>query len=207
MKVLLVNGSPHPGGCTRTALNEVASILNECGVETQIKNVGNATVRGCAACHHCARTGRCVFDDVVNELIDIAPTIDGLIVGSPVYYSGPNGALCAIMDRFFYAASSKLAFKPAAAVVSARRAGTTASLERLNQYFLINNMPVVPSQYWNMVHGYSPEQVRKDKEGMQIMRTLGRNMASMLKCIEAGHEAGVDLPLHEPHVRTNFIND
>jgi len=176
-------------------------------VETELFWLGQGDTAGCRGCGACAKLGKCVRDDIVNEAAEKARACDGLIVGSPVYYSGPNGALCAIMDRFFYAASSKLAFKPAAAVVSARRAGTTASLERLNQYFLINNMPVVPSQYWNMVHGYSPEQVRKDKEGMQIMRTLGRNMAWMLKCIEAGHEAGVDLPLHEPHERTNFIND
>ncbi len=144
---------------------------------------------------------------MVNEVIELLPGADGLVVGSPVYYSGANGGLCAFMDRLFYAASNRLAFKPAAAVCSARRAGTTATLERLNQYFLINNMPVVPSQYWNMVHGNSPEQVRRDAEGLQTMRTLGRNMAWMLRCIAAGQEAGVDRPLHEPGVRTNFIGD
>lgn len=207
MKVLLLNGSPHPGGCTRTALNEVAGVLGDCGIETQVKNVGANVVSGCVACGRCKRTGHCVFDDVVNDIIDLLPEVDGLVVGSPVYYSGANGALCACLDRLFYAASNRLAFKPAAAVVSARRAGTTAALERLNQYFLINNMPVVPSQYWNMVHGDSPEQVRRDQEGLQIMRTLGRNMAWVLKCIEAGRHEGVDQPLHEPGVRTNFVRD
>lgn len=207
MKVLLINGSPHAGGCTRTALNEVAGVLNECGVETQVKNVGASVRSGCLACGRCKRTGLCAVDDVVNEVIELLPGADGLVVGSPVYYSGANGGLCAFMDRLFYAASNRLAFKPAAAVCSARRAGTTATLERLNQYFLINNMPVVPSQYWNMVHGNSPEQVRHDADGLQTMRTLGRNMAWMLRCIAAGQEAGVDRPLHEPGVRTNFIGD
>lgn len=202
MNVLLVNGSPHKNGCTYTALSEVARALEEDGVSTEIFHIGTKPVHGCIACGGCAKTGRCVFtDDPANEMIERAQAADGIVVGSPVYYAGPNGALCALLDRMFYAGSG-FEFKPAAAVVSARRSGTTATFDRLNKYFTINRMPVVSSQYWNAVHGNTPDEVRQDEEGLQIMRTLGHNMAWMLKSIEAGDQP---LPAAEPFKQTNFI--
>lgn len=205
MKVLLINGSPHPYGCTYTALSEVAGQLEKNGVDTQIVQMGTAPVRGCIACRRCFETGRCVFEDAVNEILEQMKDADGLVVGSPVYYASPNGDIISLLDRLFYAGKSVLAYKPAAAVVSARRAGTTAALDVLNKYFTISQMPVVSSQYWNMVHGNTPEQVREDKEGLQIMRTLGNNMAWLLKCLEAGKSAGI-IPLkEEKRESTNFI--
>ena len=203
MKVLLVNGSPHATGCTFTALSEVAKVLNEQGIETQIFHIGNKPVRGCIACSGCSLGGKCVFDDdAANELGALMVQADGIVVGSPVYYAGPNGALCALLDRVFYSVGHKLAYKPAAAVVSARRSGTTAAFDRLNKYFTISKMPVVSSQYWNGVHGHSPDDVAKDEEGLQTMRTLGNNMAWTLKNIESGNQ-----PLPKPEQRkvTNFI--
>lgn len=206
MKVLLVNGSPHEKGCTYTALSEVASALNQEGVETEIFSIGTSPVRGCIGCGACAGKSRCIFDDdVVNRLIGKLDSADGLVIGSPVHYASAGGAITAVLDRLFYAASGKLAYKPCACVVSARRAGTTAALDQLMKYPAINRMPLVSSQYWPMVHGSTPDQVRQDLEGMQIMRTLGHNMAWLLKCIEAGRQAGVNPPAREPGVRTNFI--
>ena len=205
MKVLLLNGSPHTAGCTFTALSEVAKALNEEGIETEIIQIGSKEVRGCMACANCKKTNRCVYDDIVNEVIEKAKTADGFIFGSPVYYSGINGTMKSFLDRLFYSGSQFMAYKPGAGVVSARRAGTTASLVQLNQYFMINNMPVVSSQYWNMVHGNTPEEVMQDKEGLQIMRTLGRNMAWMLKSIEIGEKNGIEKPTPEQRERTNFI--
>lgn len=205
MKVLMLNGSPHLKGCTYTALAEVANALSKEGVESTVVNVAQEPVQGCLGCRLCRRTGLCTCDDVVNRLIPLLSDHDALVVGSPVYYSGPNGALCAVLDRLFYAASGKLSYKPAASVCSARRAGTTATLERLNQYFLINNMLVVGSDYWNMVHGNSPAEVRQDEEGMHVMRNLGHNLAWTLRLLEAGKENGVQRTLHEPAVQTNFI--
>jgi multimeric flavodoxin WrbA len=205
MKVLLINGSPHSEGCTFTALSEVAKALNEEGIETEIIQIGNKDVRGCMACASCRKTGKCVYDDIVNEVIEKAKTADGFIFGSPVYYSGINGTMKSFLDRLFYSSSQHLAYKPGAGVVSARRAGTTAALLQLDQYFTINNMPVVSSQYWNMVHGNTPDEVRQDKEGLQIMRTLGHNMAWLLKSIEAGEKNGIEKPVPEPKERTNFI--
>ena len=203
MKVLLINGSPHANGCTFTALNEVAKALNEDGIETQIFHIGNKPVRGCISCSGCSLGGRCVFeDDVANEMGALMKQADGIIVGSPVYYAGPNGALCALLDRAFYSIGHHLAYKPAAAVVSARRSGTTATFDRLNKYFTINKMPIVSSQYWNGVHGFTPDDVIKDEEGLQTMRTLGHNMAWLLKSIESGKQP---LPQSEPTKRTNFI--
>ncbi len=209
MKVLLVNGGPHENGCTFTALNEIKNTLEQNGVEAEIFNIGKSPVRGCIGCGGCANNdGYCVFsDDVVNTLIDKAKDADGFVFGSPVHYASPAGALCAVLDRAFYAGSKFFAYKPGAAVVSCRRAGTTASLDVLNKYFMINNMPVVSSQYWNMVHGAKAEDVLKDEEGLQIMRTLGKNMAWLLKNIEAGRNAGIAVPESEPKKRTNFIND
>ena len=202
MKVLLINGSPHEKGCTFTALSEVAGALNGEGVETEIEWIGKGPIRGCVACGGCGRKGgKCVFDDdPANRILEKLTAADGVVVGSPVYYAGPNGALCALLDRVFYAGSAHFAGKPAAAVVSCRRGGASASFDRLNKYFTISNMPVVPSQYWNSVHGRTPEQVREDEEGLQVMRTLGRNMAWMLKGLNPA-----DRPDPEAHVFTNFI--
>jgi multimeric flavodoxin WrbA len=207
MKVLLINGSPNEEGCTFTALTEVAKALNEDGIETEIITIGDKAIRGCIACRGCKETGKCAFDDIVNQVIEKAKTADGFIFGSPVYYSGINGTMKSFLDRLFYSGSENLAYKPGAGVVSARRAGTTAALLQLNQYFAINNMPIVSSQYWNMVHGNTPDEVRQDKEGMQIMRTLGHNMAWLLKSIEAGEKAGIEKPQQEPRERTNFIRE
>ena len=208
MKILLVNGSPHKEGCTYTALSEIAKTLAEEGIDSEIAWIGRDMIRGCQACATCKTkgNGRCAFDDdVVNSLIEKAADANGLIVGSPVYYSGPNGTLNAILDRMFYAGGGALAFKPAAAIASARRAGTTATIERLNQYFAISNMPIVSSTYWNMVHGNAPEEVLQDAEGLQTMRNLARNMAWMLRCIEAGKAAGCKAPVPERGSKTNFI--
>jgi len=206
MKVLLVNGSPHEKGCTYTALSEVASALNKEGIETEIFHIGTAPVRGCIGCGGCSGKGKCVFDDdIVNRLIEKIDRIDGLVIGSPVHYASAGGAITSVLDRLFFAASGKLSYKPCACIASARRAGTTATLDQLMKYPTINRMPLVSSQYWPMVHGSTPEQVRQDEEGMQIMRTLGRNMAWLLKCIEAGKAAGISAPEREPVVRTNFI--
>lgn len=203
MKVLLINGSPNKEGCTYTALTEVAGALQKNGVETEIFHIGKKPVHGCIACGRCEELGRCTFDDdVCNEMARRMAEADGIVIGSPVYYSGPNGALCALLDRVFFSSSHKLAHKPAAAIVSCRRGGATAAFDRLNRYFTISQMPVVSSQYWNMVHGFTPEDVRKDLEGMQIMRTLGNNMAWMLKSIREGKQTP---PEREPWVMTNFI--
>lgn len=206
MKVLLINGSPHPRGCTYTALSTVAAQLEKNGLETQILQIGNKAVHGCIACGKCRDTGHCIFeDDPVNEAVDLLREADGLVVGSPVYYAGPNGSICAFLDRMFFLKSAPYAFKPAAAVVSCRRGGASASFDRLNKYFTIARMPVVSSQYWNSVHGNTPDEVRQDKEGLQIMRTLGDNMAWLLKCIAAGKAAGIAQPVPEPWEATNFI--
>lgn len=207
MKVLLLNGSPHPKGCTFTALSIVADTLEKNGLATEILQMGNKAVRGCIACGKCAQTGYCVFtDDPVNTAIDKLREADAFVVGSPVYYAGPNGSICAFLDRMFYLKSARYAFKPAAAVVSCRRGGASASFDRLNKYFTISRMPVVSSQYWNSVHGNTPQEVLQDKEGLQIMRTLGENMAWLLKCIAAGKAAGVACPTPEPWEPTNFIH-
>lgn len=205
MKVLMINGSPHKNGCTFTALSEVAVGLESGGIETQIVHIGTKPIGGCIACHKCAETGYCVFkNDPVNEYIDLLKKSDGLVVGSPVYYAGPNASICALLDRMFFLKSGPYALKPGAAVVSCRRGGSTASLDRLNKYFTISSMPVVSSVYWNMVHGNTPDEVRQDREGMQVMRVLGRNMAWLLKCIEASG-GGVPRPEAEERVWTNFI--
>ncbi len=205
MKVLLINGSPNEHGCTDLALREVAGALEANGISTEMLWIGKGAVRGCIACGGCKGKGRCVFgDDAVNKAIEQMQQADGLVVGSPVYYASANGSVVALLDRMFYA-SGGFPGKPAAAVVSARRAGTTASLDELNKYFTICGMPVVSSGYWNMVHGNSPAEVAQDAEGLQIMRNLGRNMAWLLHCIEAGKKAGVNFPEQETGNRTNFI--
>ena len=199
-KILLINGSPHEKGCTYTALSEVAASLHACGVETELLWLGTQPVAGCIACGKCYETGRCVFDDKVNDLLARAQEFDGMVVGSPVYYAGPAGQLCAFLDRLFYASRGCWSGKVGAAVVSCRRGGATAAFDRLNKYFTISNMPVAPSQYWNMVHGNHPEEVLQDKEGLQIMRTLGKNIAWMVDGTKQ-----VCQPQYEPRVSTNFI--
>lgn len=210
MKVLLVNGSPHKKGCTWTALNEVAKTLKKEGIDTEIFWIGIKPLAGCTACRTCAKTGRCMFDDTVNEFLDLAKDADGFIFGSPVHFASASGAMTSFMDRTFFTdlqAGRTFCLKPAAAVVSARRAGTTATFDQLNKYFTISQMPVISSKYWNMVHGAQPEDVAKDLEGLQTMRILARNMAFFLKCKEAGLKAGVPLPVQEEIVWTNFIRD
>ncbi len=204
MKVLLINGSPHQSGCTYTALTEVSNVLNDEGIRTEILQIGTKPVQGCIDCGRCAETRRCVFPDMVNLVLDKMMESDGLIVGSPVYYAAPNGSLISLLNRMFFAGPSEcFAYKPAAAVVSARRAGTTSALNVLNEYFTNSQMPVVSSQYWNMVHGMTPDEVHKDVEGLQIMRTLGHNMAWMLKTI---HDASVEHAPRETRAWTNFIS-
>ncbi len=211
MKVLLVNGSPNPKGCTYTALTVVAETLSKEGIETEIFWIGNKAISGCIACYKCMGIGKCVITkDKVNEFLEIAKQADGFIFGSPVYYASANGTLTAFMDRAFIsdlAGNGNQAFrlKPAAAVVSARRAGTTATFDQLNKYFTIQEMPVISSSYWNMVHGEKPEEVMQDKEGLRTMRTLGRNIAWFLKCKAAAEKAGIQLPEQEEPVFTNFI--
>lgn len=207
MKVVLFNGSPKSEGCTFTALSEVAKILNENGIETEIFQLGNKPIRGCIGCGACSKLdGQCVFDDdVVNEALKAAATADGFVFGSPVYYASANGAMISLMDRMFYAGGRYFIGKPGACVVSARRAGTTASLDVLHKYLQFAGMPIATSSYWNMVHGNTPDEVRKDLEGMQIMRNLGRNLAWLLQCIEAGKAAGIKAPERENKERTNFI--
>ena len=205
MKVLLVNGSPRTNGCTFTALSEVAKTLQEEGIETEIFSLGAKPVQDCVACGKCAQLKKCVFDDVVNELIEKAKGADGFVFGSPVYYAHPSGRVQSALDRAFYAGKYAFAGKPGAAVVSARRGGTAASFDVLNKYFGISCMPVVSSTYWNMVYGNTPEEVRRDEEGMQTMRNLGRNMAYLLKCMEAGKAAGIAAPVMETAAMTNVI--
>jgi len=207
MKVLLINGSPNAKGCTYTALSEVEKILNENNIETEMIQIGNKAIRGCIGCGGCKSTKRCVFDDdLVNEVIAKMEGADGLIIGSPVYFASPNGNLMSMLDRMFYAGDC-FAHKPAAAVVSARRAGTTVSLDDLNKYFSIRQMLTVGSTYWNMVHGSKPADVLCDEEGLQTMRNLGRNMAWILKCIEAGAATGIKAPAAEREKWTNFIRN
>ena len=210
MKVLLINGSPHHKGCTFTALEEVAAALDEEGIGTDFFWIGNKPISGCIGCFQCATKQKCVFDDMINEFTTLAVDYDGFIFGSPVYYSGMNGSLMSFMDRVFFSASAQephpFRFKPAAAVVSARRAGTTSALDQMNKYFFHQQMPIATSRYWNMVHGNTPEEVKKDKEGLQIMRYLGRNMAWLLKLKEIGEKNGVAFPEQEAvRLATNFI--
>lgn len=204
MKVLLINGSPHKEGCTYTALKECADTLEKNGIESEIYWIGVKPIAGCIACGHCYESGKCFVDDDVNKLIDRLPEFDGIIIGSPVYYAGPSGQLTAFLDRLFYAGSG-FDGKLGASVVSCRRGGATAAFDRLNKYFTISNMPVVSSQYWNQVHGFTPDDVRKDEEGLQTMRTLANSMAWLLKCIELGRKNGLNVPEREPHIATNFI--
>lgn len=209
MKVLLINGSSNVLGCTYTALAEVEKMLNKEGITTEIISLGNKPIRDCMGCKTCRNNGgKCVFeDDIINGIVEKAKNADGFVFGSPVYYSHPSGRLLSAMDRMFYSNSAAFKYKPAAAVVSARRAGTTASLDVITKHFSINCMPVVSSNYWNMVHGNTPEEVREDIEGLQIMRVLGQNMAWMLKCIENGKKSGINIPKIEDKIYTNFVRN
>ncbi|MBQ8650209.1 MAG: flavodoxin family protein [Flavobacteriales bacterium] len=205
MKVLLINGSPHTSGCTYTALSEVASTLNAHGIETEILHVGVRPVISCQACGLCKKEHRCIHNDIVNLIIEKAEEADGFIFGSPVHYAAASGAMTTVMDRVLYAGSPAFAYKPAAVVVSARRGGCTAAYDQLNKYIGISRMIAVPSQYWNMVHGATAEDVARDEEGLQTMRTIGRNMAWLLRLIENGKKSGIPMPETEAVIRTNFI--
>lgn len=201
MKVLMLNGSPKENGSTRTALNEVAKVLESYSIQTEIVHVGSAPVQDCTGCMACRKTSRCKFDtDHVNATADLLRVADGFIVGSPVHYAGPTGAVGSFLSRMFYSASASFAHKPAAAIVCCRRSGATAALDRLQKYFSISQMPVVSSQYWNVVHGHDPEDLRHDPEGMQTMRTLAHNMAWTLQNLK-----GAPNPDTEPRQRTNFV--
>lgn len=205
MKVLLINGSPNKTGCTFTALSAVADTLEEAGIATEIFHIGTKPISGCINCGGCAMDEYCVLpDDGVNACIDKAREADGLVIGSPVYYAAPNGALCAFLDRMFFMKHDIYAFKPGAAVVNCRRGGASASFDRLNKYFTIAHMPVVSSQYWNSTHGFTPDEVRKDLEGMQTMRMLGQNMAWLIQCIDYAKNV-FPKPELEARVATNFI--
>lgn len=207
MKVLLVNGSPNEFGCTYTALREVADTLEKEGVAAEILYLGKKPIAGCIDCGKCRQQRGCVFEDLVNETAARMGEFDALVLGSPVYYAGPSGQICAFLDRLFHSSASQMAGKLGASVVSCRRGGAASAFDRLNKYFSISNMHIVGSQYWNQVHGFTPEDVRKDGEGLQTMRTLGQNMAWLLKCIEAGRVAGVESPVYEPRIATHFIMD
>lgn len=203
MKVLLINGSPKKNGNTYVALSEVASALTENGVETEIVSIGTKAVQGCIACNKCVELGRCVFkDELYNTVRTKLENADGVIVGSPTYYAGPNGSLCALLDRLFYSCGPLLRYKPAASVAVCRRGGASATFDRLNKYFTISCMPVVASQYWNDVHGWLPGEASQDAEGLQTMRTLGNNMAWLLKSIKEGCQT---IPEREPWIMTNFV--
>jgi multimeric flavodoxin WrbA len=205
MKVLLVNGSPHEKGCTYTALSAVAGELNAAGVETEIFWIGNKAVGGCIGCGGCRGKGKCVFGGVVNEVIDKAAAADGFVFGSPVHYASMSGNMTSLMDRLSYAGGANLCYKPAAIVASARRAGTTATLDQLSKYVQFFHMPMVTASYWPMVHGNTPAEALQDAEGMEVMRQLGRNMAWVLHCLEAGRAAGFPHPENPPRPMTNFI--
>ena len=204
MKVLLINGSYHEKGCTYTALAEVAKSLNANGVETEIYWFGQNATSGCKGCWACKKLKKCVIDDGVNEFVEKAAQFDGYVFGSPVYYASAAGALVSFMDRVFYSGGKQLAYKPAAAVVSCRRAGASTTFDVINIYFTINNMPVVGANYWNEIHGNTAEEAAQDEEGLQTMRMLGNNMAWLLKCLQLGKEAGVE-PVKERKIMTNFI--
>ena len=188
MKVLLLNGSPHIHGCTATALDEMIKTFTEEGIETELIQVGNKSIRGCVSCGSCEKNGKCVFDDLVNETAPKFEAADGLVVGSPVYYASPNGTILSFMDRLFYSTSFSKHLKVGAAVVSCRRGGNTASFDVLNKYFSISNMPIATANYWNQVHGFSAEDVKKDLEGLQTMRNLARNMSFMIKAFADAKE-------------------
>ena len=204
MKVIILNGSPRKDGNTTIALNEVAKTLNENGIETEEIRVGDKAVRGCMACGACSKLGKCVFDDVVNEIAEKFKEADGLVVGSPVYYASANATMIAVLDRLFYSTDFDKTMKVGASVVCCRRGGASATFDELNKYFTINSMPVVSSQYWNSIHGRMPGEASQDLEGLQTMRVLGRNMAFLIKSIALGKEQ-MGLPEEEEWIPTHFI--
>ena len=203
LKVLILNASPRVNGCTARALEEVSKTLNEEGIETETIVVGNKDVRGCIACNSCAKTGKCVFNDIVNDIAVKFENADGIIVGSPVYYAGSNGTIISLLDRLFYSTHFDKTMKVGACVLSSRRAGSTSAMDEINKYFTICSMPIVSSSYWNEVHGFTASDVEKDKEGLQTMRNLGRNMAFMIKAIKLGKEK-YGLPKIEKGEFTSF---
>ena len=204
MKVLLLNGSPHENGNTALALREMMHVFAENGIETELVQVGNQAVRGCAACGYCFTHNKCVFNDIVNELAEKLEACDGLVLGSPVYYAAANSTLTAVLDRLFYSSSFDKTMKVGASVVVARRGGLSAAFDQLNKYLTISGMAVAGSQYWNSVHGRVPGEAAQDEEGMQVMRTLARNMTFLMKSIALGKEA-YGLPEKEKRVSTHFI--
>ena len=203
MKVLLINGSPRANGCTAAALKEMISVFEAEGVETELVHVGNKDIRGCIACGSCMKNGKCVFDDLVNEVAPKFEKADGLVIGSPVYYASPNGTVLSFVDRLFYSTRFSKHMKVGAAVVSARRGGNTASFDVLNKYFSISGMPIATATYWNQVHGFTAEDVKKDAEGLQTMRNLARNMTFLMKAIADGQEK-YGLPEVEHGAFTSF---
>ena len=204
MKVILINGSPNAKGCTYTALEEVSKTLKSEGIETEIIHVGHKDIRGCIGCRKCKTKGKCVFNDIVNDIAPKFKECDGIVIGSPVYFASANGTLVSFIDRLFYSMTADKTMKVGAAVVSCRRGGNSATFDELNKYFTISQMPIASSQYWNMVHGNSPEEVQQDLEGLQTMRTLGKNMAFLIKSIQLGKKE-FGLPEKEEHKFTNFI--
>lgn len=205
MNVLLINGSPNSNGCTFTALSEVAKTLNKNGIDTEIVHVGHKDIRGCIGCRKCKTDGKCVFNDLVNEVAPKFAGCDGIVIGSPVYFASANGSVVSFIDRLFYSVPCDRTMKVGASIVSARRGGCSATFDELNKYFTISGMPIASSQYWNMVHGYTSDDVKKDEEGMQTMRVLGRNMAFLIKSIALGKQQ-YGLPETETRVFTNFIH-
>ncbi|WP_458397780.1 flavodoxin family protein [Anaerotignum sp.] len=205
MKVLLINGSPNGHGCTYTALKEIEKTLRQEGIETEMFYLGNKPIGGCTGCASCRKTGKCVQDDIVNKLLPKALAADAMVLGAPVHYASAAGQASSAFDRLFMMSNGGFANKLGAAVVSCRRGGASATFDQLNKYFTISNMPVVSGTYWNQVHGNTPDEVKQDLEGMQNMRAIGRNMAWLLKCIEAGKNAGIELPFREEKIKTNFI--
>lgn len=205
MKVILVNGSPHQKGCTYTALQEVKKTLEKNEIETEEFWIGNKPLAGCIGCGKCLETGQCFVEDKVNEFLQIVPETDGFVFGTPVHFASGSGMITSFMDRVFYGRRNLFKNKLGACIVSCRRGGATSTFDQINKYFAMNNMPIVTSQYWNMVHGSKPEDVFKDEEGMQTMRTLANNMAWLLKCMDAGKKAGIKEPENEKIILTNFI--
>ena len=202
MKVLLINGSPHKSGCTSRALKEVSNTLNKEGIDTETIFIGQNEIRGCIACGACRKSGKCCFNDIVNEIVIKFRDCDGIVIGTPTYYAGMNGTLKAFLDRLFYSANFDKSFKVGCSVISSRRAGSTSAFDEVNKYFTISNMPIVSSTYWNEVHGREYDDVNNDLEGLQTMRNLGRNMAFLIKCIDLGKtEFGV------PKIERDFITN
>lgn len=205
MKVILLNGSAHSNGSTYRALSQLAKTLEENDIDIKLIQIGTDTIRGCIGCGKCKEIGKCVFDDVVNELVDLVSNSDGFVVGSPVYYGSANGSLISLLDRMFYSSDEKFYNKIAASIVVARRAGTTASIDQINKYFASKQMPIITSTYWNMVYGNNEKEVLFDEEGIETIYNLAINMVWILKCVENGKNIGINPPMRKKTKRTNFI--